>query len=58
MRLARLIKWAAQRRASFFIRQKSNGEWEAGWGQASGEWTVRADTAIAAMRALSSAKFA
>jgi len=57
LELARLIKWAHARRAQFFLRAKSNEEWEAGWGDAAGPLTVRADTALAAMKALYIAKF-
>ncbi len=32
MRAWQLIKWAAERNAQFFLRQNSNYEWEAGWG--------------------------
>ena len=54
MKMAELIQWAAERQphSPFFLRVKSNGEWEAGWGRAGGETTVRADTAIATLRAL------
>lgn len=54
MRMADLIQWAAERSSLFFLRAKINGEWEAGWAEHSGERTVRADTAIAALRLLHS----
>lgn len=52
MKMAELIQWGAERNNRFFLRVKSNGEWEAGWGDAAGETTMRADTAIASLRAL------
>jgi hypothetical protein len=52
MKMAELIQWGAERDARFFLRAKNNGEWEAGWGEAAGDKTVRADTAIATLREL------
>lgn len=52
MNIADLLQWACERDVGFFLRHKSNYEWEAGWGIAAGLKTVRADTAIAALRAL------
>lgn len=52
MKMADLVQWGAERNNRFFLRAKSNGEWEAGWGDAAGESSVRADTAIAALRVL------
>ncbi len=51
-KMAELIQWAAEYQPRFFLRVKGNGEWEAGWGYAAGEATVRADTAIATLRQL------
>lgn len=52
MKMAELIQWGAERDKRFFLRVKGNGEWEAGWGDAGGGSTVRADTAIATLRQL------
>lgn len=52
MDMVDLIRWAARRNDCFFLRVKNNGEWETGWGDAAGEATVRADTAMASLRAL------
>lgn len=42
----------ALHKGGFFVRQKSNGEWEAGYGQAAGENSVRADYLLPALQAL------
>ena len=52
MKMAELIQWGAERDVGFFLRAKSNGEWEAGWGELAGPRTTRADTAIATLRNL------
>ena len=52
MKMADLVQWACERDIRFFLRVKSNGEWEAGWGDAGGVATVRAYTAIATLREL------
>ena len=52
MKMADLIQWGAEANSSFFLRAKTNGEWEAGWGQPASETTVRADTAITVLREL------
>ena len=52
MNMAELIQWGSEENNRFFLRCKSNGEWETGWGDIAGEMTVRADTIIASLREL------
>jgi len=50
--IGQLILKFAKQAPGFFIRQKSNYEWEAGWGAAAGPDTERAGSPLAALRAL------
>ena len=48
-----LVRALAKHRPGFYLRQKSNYEWEAGWQTSSdGGTSVRADNAAAALKNL------
>lgn len=51
-RLGFLIGVLAKHKPAFFLRQKSNLEWEAGWGQIATAECANADTALDAIIAL------
>lgn len=50
--IGHLVRVLAQYQPTFFLREKSNYEWEAGYGAASGPESVRADSPLAALQEL------
>lgn len=50
--IGHLVRVLSQFRTEFFIREKSNLEWEAGFGRAAGEDSERAYSPLEAMQAL------